>query len=79
MKNITVRTCLDRLSGDVMIKSVHKYKKLTKLILIYTCNTDKCSGDLTSKKVFCRPVKKNNKTIKCGETDLHQSASRSQS
>ena len=45
MKNITVRKCLDCLSGDVMMKSVHKYKKA---IFICYCNTVKCSAELTA-------------------------------
>ena len=48
MKNTTVRKCLDCLSQDVMMKSVHMYKKLTKQIFIYYCNAAKCSAELTA-------------------------------
>jgi hypothetical protein len=59
MKNTTVRPFLDCLSGDVMMKSVHKY-----------CNTLKCSAEMNAKKVFRRTAKRK-KNKKCDETDRH--------
>ena len=49
LKNTTVRTFLDCLSGDVMMKSVNMYQKVTKQICIFNCNTVKCSAELTAK------------------------------
>ena len=45
---------------DVMMKSVHKYKKVTKQICICYCNTVKCLAELTAKKALCRPIKNKN-------------------
>ena len=60
MKNTTVRKCLDCLSEEVMMKSVHKYKKLTKQIFTCNCNAVKC---LLHKKLFVSQQKIKNKNI----------------
>ena len=46
-----------------MMKSVHKYKKVTKPIFFCYCNTVKWSAELTAKEAFRRTTKNTNKNI----------------